>query len=83
MRRHAIQSLLVFPGLDCDEFRQRFGRDCLEALPQLQELLALGLAQRHGALLALTAAGMERADTIGPWLTSAPIVERMQQYQVG
>ncbi|MBB3799738.1 oxygen-independent coproporphyrinogen-3 oxidase [Xanthomonas arboricola] len=83
MRRHAIQSLLVFPGLDRDDFRQRFGLDCLQALPQLQELLALGLAQQHGALLSLTAAGMERADTIGPWLTSAPIVERMQQYQVG
>ncbi|MBB5862340.1 STM4012 family radical SAM protein [Xanthomonas arboricola] len=83
MRRHAIQSLLVFPGLDRDDFRQRFGLDCLQALPQLQELLALGLAQQHAALLSLTAAGMERADTIGPWLTSAPIVERMQQYQVG
>ncbi|MBV6815979.1 STM4012 family radical SAM protein [Xanthomonas campestris pv. passiflorae] len=82
-RRHAIQSLLVVPGLDRDDFRQRFGMDCLDALPQLQELLALGLAQWQGSLLSLTAAGMERADTIGPWLTSAPIVERMQQYQVG
>ncbi|MBV6847581.1 STM4012 family radical SAM protein [Xanthomonas campestris pv. paulliniae] len=82
-RRHAIQSLLVVPGLDRDDFRQRFDMDCLDALPQLQELLALGMAQWQGSLLSLTAAGMERADTIGPWLTSAPIVERMQQYQVG
>ncbi|MFO3706476.1 STM4012 family radical SAM protein [Xanthomonas codiaei] len=82
-RRHAIQSLLVVPGLDRDDFRQRFGMDCLDALPQLRELLALDLAHWQGSLLSLTAAGMERADTIGPWLTSAPIAERMQQYQVG
>ncbi|KAB7762916.1 STM4012 family radical SAM protein [Xanthomonas maliensis] len=82
-RRYAIQSLLVVPGLDGDDFRQRFGVDCLQALPQLHELLVLGLAEWQGRLLMLTAAGMERADTIGPWLTSAAIAERMQQYQVG
>lgn len=80
-RRHAIQSLLVQPGLDLADYRQRFGSDCLDDLPQLHELLASDLASMQGDVLALNDDGMARADTIGPWLVSAPVAARMREYQ--
>lgn len=81
-RRHVIQSLLVRPGLDLEHYRARFGSQCLDDLPQLRELFELGLATRENTLVALTEAGMERADTIGPWLVSAAVAERMRGYRM-
>lgn len=80
-RRHVIQSLLVRPGLDVEQYRARFGSDCFEDLPQLHELFELGLATREHALVALTEAGLARADTIGPWLVSSRVAERMRDYR--
>ena len=80
---HAIQSLLIRPGLDRADYRRRFGADCLEQLPQLRELFEHGLAVENGELIELTDAGLARADTIGPWLASAAIVERMRDYRLG
>lgn len=82
-RRHVIQSLLIRPGLDRDDYRRRFGADCLDDLPQLRDLLDLDLAHGDETMLALTDAGLARADTIGPWLTSARIAERMHDYRLG
>lgn len=82
-RRHAIQSLLIRPGLDRAGYRQRFGSDCLDDLPQLSELFELGLAHRDGELIVLSEDGMARADTIGPWLVSAAIAQRMHDYRLG
>ena len=82
-RRYTIQSLLIQPGLDRADYRQRFGADCLDDLPQLRELFELELAVADNDLLALTEAGIARADTIGPWLTSARIAERMHDYRLG
>jgi oxygen-independent coproporphyrinogen-3 oxidase len=82
-RRHVIQSLLIRPGLDRHDYRRRFGADCLDDLPQLRDLLDLDLACGDEAMLALTDAGLARADTIGPWLTSARIAERMHDYRLG
>ncbi len=82
-RRHAIQSLLVRPGLDRADYRARFGADCLEQLPQLRELFELGLAREDETLIALNEEGLARADTIGPWLTSTAVAERMRDYRLG
>lgn len=82
-RRHAIQSLLIRPGLDRADYRRRFGGDCLEQLPQLRELFEHGLAVESEALIELTDAGLARADTIGPWLASPAIVQRMRDYRLG
>jgi oxygen-independent coproporphyrinogen III oxidase len=79
-RRYAIQSLLVRPGLDLDAWRARFGSEAFDDLPQLAALEPLGLAQRQGDLLALSDDGMARADTLGPWLVSATVAERMAEY---
>lgn len=82
-RRHAIQSLLMRPGLDRADYRRRFGADCLEHLPQLRELFEHGLAVDTGERIELTDAGLARADTIGPWLASPAIVQRMRDYRLG
>lgn len=75
-RRHVIQSLLTEPGLSFQAYRQRFGTECLEDFPQLNELTALSLARLGGDLLCLTDQGFAHADTIGPWLIS-PRVEAL------
>ncbi|KAB8198501.1 coproporphyrinogen III oxidase family protein [Lysobacter maris] len=82
-RRHVIQSLLIQPGLDREDYRQRFGSDCLDDLPQLRDLLELGLARFDASRLALNDAGMARSDTIGPWLVSDPVATLMRDYRVG
>lgn len=82
-RRYVIQSLLIRPGLEHAGYRERFGADCLDDLPQLRDLIELGLADDDGALLALNDEGLARADTLGPWLTSAAIAQRMRDYRLG
>ncbi len=72
-RRYVIQSLLTEPGLSHAAYAQRFGHFPLDDLPQLQELLALELAQDDGELLTLNDRGVAYADTIGPWLASAQV----------
>jgi oxygen-independent coproporphyrinogen III oxidase len=79
-RRHVILSLLS-EGLDRAAYRRRFGSDALADLPQLRELVAAGLATASPERLALTAAGAERADTIGPWLHSERVVARMTSFE--
>ena len=78
-RRHVIQSLLTRPGLDHATYAARFRNHCSDDFPQLQELLALGLAQDDGRTLGLTARGVAFSDSIGPWLISPAVRERMQQ----
>jgi len=80
-RRHVIQSLLVRPGLDLAQYQAHFGSDCFEDLPQLRELFELGLATRENELVALNPSGLARADTIGPWLVSGSVAERMRDYR--
>lgn len=81
-RRHVIQSLLARPGLDLAQYQARFGSDCLEDLPQLRELFELGLATCEDSLVALNESGLARADTIGPWLVSGSVAERMREYHL-
>lgn len=79
-RRFVIQSLLTWPGLDADAYTARFGSQVCDDLPELNELIEEGLAEHHDAVLRLTEAGMSHADTIGPWLASSTVVERMSAY---
>ena len=77
-RRHVIQSLLTRPGFDRDAYARRFGTNVDDDLPQLRELLALDLAEDAGGLLRLTPRGVAFSDSIGPWLVSPAVRERMQ-----
>jgi oxygen-independent coproporphyrinogen-3 oxidase len=81
-RRHAIQSLLVKPGLSLSAWRARFGSEVFDDLPQLRELEPAGLAHLDGDLLALTDEGFARADTLGPWLISPAVAARMADYSL-
>lgn len=81
-RRHAIQSLLVRPGLSLSAWRARFGSDLFDDLPQLRELEPAGLARLDGDLLALNDEGFARADTLGPWLVSPSVAARMADYSL-
>ena len=75
-RRFVILSLLA-DGLELAEYQERFGADALVELPELGDLEELGLAMREGAALRLTPEGVERSDTIGPWLQSRRVDELM------
>jgi oxygen-independent coproporphyrinogen-3 oxidase len=79
-RRWVIQSLLLCEGLDRAAYRQTFGGDVLGDLPQLDELLASGLATASPERLWLSADGIERSDAIGPWLASDAVRARMESY---
>jgi oxygen-independent coproporphyrinogen-3 oxidase len=87
-RRFVILGLLAAPGLDLGAYRERFGAEATDELPELRALLEVGLlvlapveveagpapADRDGALhLRLTTAGLERSDAIGPALRSARV----------
>ncbi len=80
-RRHLLLSLLNVEGLDRNRFRERFGADVLEVFPELNELAHLELGHFDDARIALTAKGIEFSDTIGPWLYSADVRRRMEEFQ--
>jgi oxygen-independent coproporphyrinogen-3 oxidase len=63
-------------------YRARFGCDALDDLPDLAELVEHGLARQSAGLLQLTEAGLERSDTIGPWLYSARVRRLMEAYEL-
>ena len=79
-RRFVLLSLLQTVGVSRAAYRQRFGGDVLDELPQLAELTAFGLGQIDAECVSLTAAGIERADVVGPWLYAAEVVSRMRSY---
>lgn len=79
-RRYIIKSLLRAPGLDLAAYAGRFGETPLADFPELDALLEHGLAMLSAGIFALTPAGIERSDTIGPWLFSAETTARMGEY---
>lgn len=81
-RRYVIKSLLRRDGLDLEAYQAAFGTGALTDFPQLHELSEHGLAELHGPRLSLTATGLERSDTIGPWLFSADMRQRMEQFEL-
>ena len=82
-RRYMIQSLLQLrPGLEFEPYQTRFGTTPLTDYPQLNELVELELAALTPAGLQLTAAGLERSDTLGVWLYSAQVRGRMEEYEL-
>jgi oxygen-independent coproporphyrinogen-3 oxidase len=72
-RRYVLQGLLRCDGLSLAAYRRRFGTEALDDLPQLEELEPRGLARLEGSVLALTDAGAERSDAVGPWLYSPAV----------
>jgi oxygen-independent coproporphyrinogen-3 oxidase len=81
-RRWLILSLLSDEGLDLVAYRTKFGAPVADHFPELAELAPRGLAEQRGDVLALTHAGLARADAIGPWLYSADVRTRMAEYEL-
>ncbi len=79
-RRFVLLSLLKSPGLDLAGYRVRFGSEAVDDLPELADLARLGLARREADRLVLTAAGLERSDAIGPWLSSRSVAALQESY---
>ena len=79
-RRYVIQSLLQSSGLDLQRYRHRFHHPVFTDLPELTELLDLGLGEQTPTHLCLNPAGLEQSDTIGPWLYSQKVQDRMETY---
>lgn len=81
-RRWVAYSLFVADRLDFATYRERFGTDVLVDLPFLDELLATGAAARTADVIRLTPLGVERSDTIGPWLYSSDVRARMRAFDL-
>jgi oxygen-independent coproporphyrinogen-3 oxidase len=88
-RRWVATSIFVDLGLDLAAYRRRFGSSVWDDLPELRELLSTGCAslepgtsEADTGLVTLTALGLERSDTIGPWLYSDAVRARMRAYEV-
>jgi oxygen-independent coproporphyrinogen-3 oxidase len=81
-RRFVIQSLLQAEGLDCAAYRDRFGSTAWADLPELGDIVSYDLARQDGERLRLTPAGLERSDTLGPWLYSPRVRQLMEVYEL-
>jgi oxygen-independent coproporphyrinogen III oxidase len=81
-RRYVIKSILEADGLSFQQYRRRFGTEVMDDLPQLGELIHTRLAVVNDALLTLTETGIERSDTIGPWLYSDDVRDLMGEYEL-
>jgi oxygen-independent coproporphyrinogen-3 oxidase len=79
-RRFVLLSLMQHTGVDRSAYARRFGGDAADDFPELAALVRRGLATRDAAAIALTPAGLERSDVIGPWLYSASMRQRMESY---
>lgn len=76
-RRYLLKSLLHGDGLSETVYQQQFGSDPAQDWPQLVQLQAVGLAQLQGANWKLNAEGLMLSDSIGPWLFSEAVQQRM------
>src|SRR5262245_18701262 len=81
-RRFVIQSLLQVEGLDLAAYRERFGSEALDDLPELAPLEDRGLSSPGDGRLRLTEAGLEMSDVIGPMLYSARVRILMESCQL-
>lgn len=78
--RWLIKSLLRAEGVALSGYRERFASSLEDDHPRLGELLEAGLAERSCDRLKLTEEGLARSDTLGPWLYSEAMSERMASY---
>lgn len=81
-RRYLLKSLLRVEGIDLQRYQELHGGALLDHLPELGQLQELGYAVLREGRLTLTARGLERSDTIGPWLYSRRVREAMAGYRL-
>lgn len=82
-RRFLIKSILHASALDTKRYETLYGSAALNDFPQLQDLLAHGLANTgQSGLISLSSVGIDHSDAIGPWLYSDPIKELIQTFEL-
>jgi oxygen-independent coproporphyrinogen-3 oxidase len=81
-RRYIVKTLLRVEGLEQSDYRERFGREPVEDVPELGALVESGLAAACASRLKLTKAGLELSDAIAPLLYSARVRELMRTYEL-
>ncbi|MCR2806965.1 STM4012 family radical SAM protein [Paenibacillus soyae] len=81
-RRFILKALLHSEGLRLADYASRFGTQPWEDIPELSMLPLSGLATVEDGVLRLTAEGLAYSDSIGDWLISDEIRERMERFVV-
>ncbi|GAC1367727.1 MAG: STM4012 family radical SAM protein [Ktedonobacteraceae bacterium] len=79
-RRYVLKSLLEAGGLSLQDYLRRFASMVFNDLPVARELLDCGLAVVEDEVMTLTPMGLERSDTIGPWLYSSRARQLTEEY---
>jgi len=80
-QRRWVVLTLFGDGVSGAAFSKRFGVALREALPWLATLVDEGLATWADGWLRLTPRGLERSDTLGPWLFSEDVEARMRAWE--
>ncbi|MDF1739876.1 MAG: STM4012 family radical SAM protein [Verrucomicrobiales bacterium] len=81
-RRFIMKSLLRAEGLSFADYDSQFNGALLSDFPELLDLKTEGLASLSDLKIELNDAGIERSDTIGPWLFSTEMTTRMEHYEL-
>lgn len=81
-RRYVLKGILHREGLELSAYRSRFGAEAQEAHAELALLLQTGLAELEEGVYRLTDEGLAYSDTIGDWLISPEVRERMEGYEL-
>jgi oxygen-independent coproporphyrinogen III oxidase len=80
--RYFIKSLLRAEGVSPAAYTRRFGGSVADDFPQARELAEAGLLAESNGVVRLNDAGLMWSDTIGPWLYSEAVTERMSGYEL-
>lgn len=81
-RRYLLKSLLHYEGLSRERYRQLYGSQAERDFPQLEGLIAEGLAVSKGEAILLTALGLDYSDSIGELFISGAVRERMEGFKL-
>lgn len=81
-RRFILKAVLHSEGLRLADYARRFGTKLWEDHPELSMLPRSGLASVEDGGLRLTPEGLAYSDSIGDWLISGEIRERMERFVV-
>ena len=79
-RRRWVMLGLLESGLDAASYASRFGAHPAVDLPELGEVVDLGLGDWHGDVLRLNADGRAASDVLGQWLQSAQVAALRADY---
>ncbi|HEY9060512.1 MAG TPA: STM4012 family radical SAM protein [Pseudobacteroides sp.] len=85
-RRFVLKSLLYKDGIDYYKYKELFSSRVMDDFTELSCLVELGYAKQYNSddksVLKLTEEGLALSDSIGPWLMSQKVRDRMERYML-